>query len=84
MGISGDPSRSKSMLGTNEFLPRDSRTEELRISKISISFSNLTSVFEGWILTSIESGFVSRKRKYEGINPSGIRFVYAFKTDLCR
>ena len=49
--MSGRVSWSKSIVGMNELRPRDSFTAAVRISKISVSFSNFTSVFAGCMLT---------------------------------
>ena len=83
-GISGRPSRSKSIASPNEFFPRASFIHAYTIWNITLSSSNLISVLVGWILTSTPSGSMSRYMKYEGVTPSGIRFSYAFITALCR
>ena len=54
---------SKSMVGTSLNIPIDSLTEAERICQIACSFSNLISVFVGWIFTSISLGSTSKYRK---------------------
>ena len=73
-GISGTPSRSKSMLSPKEFFPRASFMHAYRIWNMTLSSSNLISVLVGWILTSTDCGSMSRYMRYVGVTPSGIRF----------
>ena len=48
------------------YSPKDFWTEDLIIAYIDFSSSNFISVFVGWILTSIFSGFIDKFIKYDG------------------
>ena len=60
IGISGLPWMSKSMEGTLLNKPIASFTAAVNICQIACSFSNLISVFTGWIFTSISDGDTSK------------------------
>ena len=51
---------SKSIVGIALNLPKDSLTAADRICQIACSFSNLISVFVGWMFTSILAGSHSK------------------------
>ena len=59
-GMSGRPSVSKLMVGTLQKRPIASLTAAERICHSGCSFSNLISVYVGWILTSMSAGATSK------------------------
>ena len=66
ISILNEFSCKKSILGEMLYSPKDFWTEDLKIEYIDFSSSNFISVFVGWILTSIFSGFIDKFIKYDG------------------
>ncbi len=56
-------SPSKSIIGTDPDLASVSRTAAFRICQTASSSANFTSVFCGWMLTSMREGSIVKKRK---------------------
>ena len=71
---------SKSIDGATWNLPSASFTAMMMILHISRSFSNLISVFVGWIFTAIVDGLTSRCRKNWGASSGVIIRSYACRT----
>ena len=73
-GISRASGLSKSMAPPMLDRPIASLIAPRMVWNSICSSSNLISVLVGWMLTSMLPGSTSRKRKYDGVTPSGIRF----------